>query len=177
MCDGLKDLTLERLNLITQAWLTMEYTRTSNRELGTTPARKFLDTKHVLRSAPPLDELRMAFRRRITRQQRRTDNTVSIEGARFEIPQAYRTLSELTLEYAAWDVSFVHLIDRSNGTALCQLFPVDKLLNASGERRKLVTATSVTELSTEEPPLLRKLLEDYAATGLPPGYIPKPDPK
>jgi hypothetical protein len=30
-------------------------------------------------------------------------------------------------------------------------------------------------MSTEEPPLLRKILEDFAATGLPPGYIPKPD--
>lgn len=175
MCEGLKDLTLERLNLVTQAWLEMEYTRAINRELGTTPARKFLDTKHVLRPSPPLNELRMAFRRRIIRKQRRSDNTVSIEGTRFEVPQAYRTLPEVALEYAGWDLGFVHLVDRKTGTPLCQLFPIDKAANASGERRKLVTATEITPLSTEEPPLLQKLLEDYAATGLPPGFIPKPE--
>lgn len=175
MCEGLRELTLERLNTITQAWLEMEYTRTVNRELGTTPARKFVDTKHVLRASPSVTDLRMAFRRRITRLQRRTDNTVSIEGTRFEVPQAYRTLKKLALEYATWDLSFVHLVDFATGSSLCQLFPLDKSLNASGERRKLVVAAPQTPTSNEEPPLLRKLLEDYAATGMPPPYVPKND--
>ena len=174
MCEGLENLTLERLNHITQAWLAMEYTRTVNRELGRTPLHAYLDTKQVFRPCLSVDELRMAFRRRITRKQRRTDNTVSIEGTRFEIPQAYRTLSEIYLEYACWDLSFIHIVDRKTGAPLCQLFPVDKTSNASGERRRLSTATEVVALSTEEPPLLRKLLEDFAATGLPPAYIPKP---
>ena len=176
MCEGLQNLTLERLNLITQAWLEMEYSRAVNRELGVTPARKFLDTKQVFRPCSSLDELRMAFRRRIIRRQRRTDNTVSIDGTRFEIPYAYRTLQEVAFEYAAWDMSFIHLVERKTGSPLCQIFPVDKAANSSGERRKLTTATEVTiPVSSEEPPLLRKLLEDFAATGLPPAYIPKPE--
>ena len=175
MCEGLESLTLERLNLITQAWIDIEYTRSVNRELGMTPAHKFLDTKQVFRPCPSLQELRMAFRRRIVRKQRRTDNTVSIEGTRFEIPHTYRTLQELCLEYAGWDISFIHLVDRNTGTTLCQIFPVDKAANASGERRKLTTATEITVVSTDEPPLLRKLLEEFAATGLPPAYIPKPE--
>ena len=176
MCEGLQEFTLERLNTISQAWVEMEYHRALHRELGTTPARKYLDTKHVLRPAPSLDELRMAFRRRILRRQRSGDNTVSIEGTRFEIPAAYRTLAEVVVEYAIWDLSFVHLVDRKSGVVLCQLFPVNTALNASGERRKLATAsTEVAVISTHEPPLLRKLLEEYAATGLPPGYIPKTD--
>ena len=150
MCEGLESLTLERLNLITQAWLAMEYTRAVNRELGTTPAQKFLDTKQVFRPCLSLDELRMAFRRRITRKQRRTDNTVSIEGARFEIPQAYRTLQEIHLEYACWDLSFIHLVDRKTGIPLCQIFPVDKTSNASGERRKLKNQSSKLKRSSKD---------------------------
>lgn len=176
LCENLSDLTLERLNLATQAWLEMEYTRSTHRELGTTPAQKFLDTKSVLRPAPSLEELRMAFRRRIIRKQRRTDNTISIEGTRFEIPSAYRTLKQIYAEYASWDLSFVHLVDPKSGSLLCRLFPINKAANADGERRKLVSAPeSGAPISTDEPPLLRKLLEDYAATGMPPGYIPKPD--
>jgi hypothetical protein len=48
---------------------------------------------------------------------------------------------------------------------------LDKAANASGERRRLapVTAPEPTTVSgTMLPPLLRKLLADYAATGLPP---------
>ena len=175
MCEGLEHLTLERLNLLTQAWLEMEYMRAFHRELGTTPARKFSDTKSVLRPCPSGDELSKAFRRRITRKQRRTDNTVSIDGTRYEIPAAYRTLTVVALEYACWDLSLVHIVDSKTGIPLCQIFPVSKSSNASGERRKLVSPITVTAVSKEEPPLLRKLLEDYAATGFPPGYIPKPD--
>ncbi len=172
MCEGLKDLTLERLNYVSQAWCEMEYLRAHHRELGCAPVKKFRDTKDVLRHAPSLDELRMAFRRRITRSQRRSDGTVSIAGTRFEVPQAYRTLPKVKLEYAEWDLSFVHLVDAATGNRLCRLYPIDKAANASGMRRLLTTAHESVPLSNEEPPLLQKLLEEYAATGLPPGFIP-----
>jgi hypothetical protein len=35
--------------------------------------------------------------------------------------------------------------------------------------------TAEPPTSGELPPLLRKLLADYAATGRPPGYLPKPE--
>jgi hypothetical protein len=51
--------------------------------------------------------------------------------------------------------------------------------NADGLRRSLQEGidVSVPDPGVEEPqemaPLLRKLLEEYSATGLPPAYLPK----
>lgn len=174
LCENISDLSLAKLNYATQAWLEMEYTRSIHRELGTSPAQKLLNTKSVLRPAPSFDELRMAFRHRIVRRQRRTDNTISIEGTRFEIPAAYRTLKDIVAEYASWDLSLVHLVDPKSGSPLCRLFPINKSANANSERRRLnAPPDNNTNLSSEEPELLKKLLEDFAATGLPAAFIPK----
>jgi len=87
----------------------------------------------------------------------------------------------LHLAYARWDLSGVEVLDPHSGSVLCPLYPLDKAANASGERRRLapVTAPEPTPVSaTALPPLLRKLLAEYAATGLPPAYLPKdPDPE
>lgn len=178
MLEGVKDVSLRRLNEVSQAWLEIEYHRSVNRELGIPPARKYIDTKHVLRSTPSLEELRMAFRKRIVRTQRRTDGTVSIEGKRFEIPRAFRTLKQVVVHYAAWDLGLVHIVDSRTGTILCRIIPLDKSTNASSERRKLAAPpleATTTLPSGEEPALLRKILKEYAATGIPPSYIPKND--
>ncbi len=44
------------------------------------------------------------FRVEVARRQRRCDGTVSLEGARFEIPARYRHLSTVHLRYARWDL-------------------------------------------------------------------------
>jgi len=55
--------------------------------------------------------------------------------------------------------------------------PLDKAANADGQRR--VLGAPETDLSPTPAsgiaPLLRQLLADYAATGLPPAYLPPPD--
>jgi hypothetical protein len=82
-------------------------------------------------------------------------------------------LSELHVRYARWDFSRVDLVDARTGAILCAIQPLDKSANADGQRRRL-TAVS-TELSplpsTGVAPLLRELLAEYAATGLPPAYL------
>ena len=57
---------------------------------------------------------------------------------------------------------------------LCALYPIDKSANASGRRRALdpVTVTDAPPTASGMAPLLRRLMADYAATGLPPAYIP-----
>jgi transposase InsO family protein len=175
MLEGAKDLSLQKLNETTQAWIEIEYHRTPNRELGVSPARKYLDTKHVLRPAPSLEELRMAFRKRVSRTQRKSDGTISIEGKRFEIPSAYRSMRRLSVDYASWELGLVHIVDNRTGTVLCSITPVDKSANASGERRKIThqVEKEIQASGGEEPPLLQKILQEYAATGVPPSYIPK----
>jgi len=57
-----------------------------------------------------------------------------------------------------------------------QEYPQDKTKNASGQRRTLeITEESASEANNADslPPLLEKIMAEYAATGLPPAYLPK----
>ena len=59
-----------------------------------------------------------------------------------------------------------------------RLYPLDKTHNADGVRRAIQTTPS-EDVPCKAPgiaPLLKKLMADYAATGLPPAYIPQEDP-
>jgi len=180
MLSGIIDLTLARLNEITQAWVEQEYHRAHHAEIGTSPLRRYLDHPGVGRECPDGDSLRRAFRCMITRRQRRSDGTISLAGKRFEIPGRYRHLAQARIRYARWDLSEVELIDPHTLNALCRLYPLDKSANADGQRRRLARTEGTTEPPPAPdtlPPLLRKLLADYAATGRPPAYLPKHDDK
>jgi putative transposase len=174
MLEGGKDLTLELLNTATQAWVEQEYQRSVHSELGSTPLARYLEGRDVSRECPGSDALRRAFRMEVTRSQRRSDGTISLEGSRFEIPSPYRNLQRIHLRYARWDLSTIDLIDARRGTVLCSVYPLDKSANADGQRRALGTVTAAPIQPTESgmAPLLRKLMADYAATGLPPAYLP-----
>jgi hypothetical protein len=115
-----------------------------------------------------------AFRIEVPRRARRADGTLSLGGTRFEIPARLRHLSVVHVRYARWDFSRVDLVDPRTGAILCPIRPLDKAANASGERRRLDPVG--TDLSALPPtglaPLLRELLAEYAATGLPPAYLP-----
>jgi putative transposase len=56
---------------------------------------------------------------------------------------------------------------------LCSIKPLDKAANADGQRRRLDPVGR--DLSPLPPtglaPLLRELLAEYAATGMPPAYL------
>jgi putative transposase len=179
MLESVEDLTLGRLNEITQAWVEHEYNRKRHSELGTTPLRRFLDGKDVGRPSPTSEAMRQAFCAEDTRTQRKTDGTVSIDGRRFEIPSRYRHLERVTIRRASWDLSWVHLVDERTGQVLCRLYPLDKAANADGLRRTLEPPASPPTATTRKalamPPLLAKLVAEHAATGLPPAYLPKDD--
>jgi putative transposase len=180
MLEGVTELTLQRLNEITQAWVEQEYHRTAHAEIGTFPLRRYLDSPTVGRDCPDGETLRQAFRCMVARRQRCSDGTISLAGVRFEVPARYRHMQTLQISYARWDLSAVELIDPHSLSALCSLYPLDKTANADGQRRRLdprQTKSPATPppASPELPPLLRKLLLDYAATGRPPAYLPKHD--
>ena len=173
MLESVADLTLERLNEITQAWVEQASHRTKHAEIGTFPLRRYLDSPTVGRDCPDTETLRRAFRSIATRRQRRSDGTLSLAGIRFEVPARYRHLETLQVSYARWDLSAVELIDPQSLAALCALYPLDKTANADGQRRRLQPRetnppATLPQTGTELPPLLRKLLADYAATRLSP---------
>ena len=178
MLEGEPNLSLAQLNLATQAWVTQEYHRTVHSELGCTPLERYLAGPNVGRECPRSEVLREAFRIELKRQQRRSDGTVRVDGTRLEIPSRYRHLTEVHLRYARWDLSRVDLIDPRSGTILCAVQPLDKAANAEGLRRRLDPPSHEPAAPTNAgiAPLLKKMIADYAATGLPPAYIPDEDP-
>lgn len=178
MLEGCKDLSLAQLNEATQAWIELEYNRKPHTELAQTPLARWLAAKDVGRASPPSAPLREAFTAQLSRTQRRSDGTLTVEGVRFELPSRYRHLSRVTVRCASWDLSHVYLSDPRSGEVLCRLFPQDKQKNADGRRRSkepliLDAQATVRPPSGEMAPLLRQLIAQYAATGLPPAYLPK----
>lgn len=174
MMEGEKELTLELLNKATLAWLEMEYNRRVHSEIGTTPLDRFVNGPSVLRPRPSSDELRKAFRREERRTQRRSDGTLTVGGIRYEIPSRYRTLLRPTVCWASWDLSSVDMVDPRTGTVLATLLPLDKQQNADGKRRVLDMTPDLGPAPAPSgiAPLLREYMADYAATGLPPAYVP-----
>ena len=176
MLEGVRDLTLKTLNEATQAWIELEYNRHLHSEIGTKPLSAFLSEKHVLRDSPSADTLRLSFRVKSTRSQRRSDGTLSIEGVRFEVPNRFRHLQRLPVRYARWDLSSADVVDERTGTVLATIHPLNKTKNAEGLRRRLDPIHPASPPpETEMAPLLKKLLAEYAALGVPPAYIPKED--
>jgi len=184
MLEGEPALTLDLLNTATQAWIEQEYHRSIHSELKKTPLERYLEGPNVGRASPSSEALRRIFRSEITRKQRRSDGTATVEGVRFEVPTAYRGLVRLRIRVARWDLSSVDLVDPRTGIHLATLYPIDKLKNADRARRVLPSGVAVAppKKPVGVAPLLRALMAEYAATGLPPAYLPRrpasagPDP-
>ena len=179
MLEGVAELTLEQLNQATQAWVELDYNREIHKELKTTPLARWLEGPTVIRDCPGPEALKDAFRRTVTRRQRRSDGTITVQGIRFEVPSCYGHLDQLGVRYATWDLTNVHLVDRRTDTVLCRVWPQDKARNADGQRR-LRQGPAHSEGGTPLPPqpatgiapLLREQMAEYAAQGLPAAYLP-----
>jgi putative transposase len=131
----------------------------------------------VERPCPSVEDLPLAFTVSQSRTQRTSDGTISLEGKRFEIPSHLRHLRQVQIRYARWDHRHVWLMDERAEVVLQRLYPLDRARNAEGVRRPLQTL--LPETLAAEPaglaPLIRRLIADYAASGLPPAYIPQED--
>ena len=176
MLDSVERLTLDFLNRASQAWVEQDYNRKRHSETGEVPLKAALEGPDLSRACPDLEALRLGFTRRETRIQRRSDGTVQIGGVRMEVPARLRTLKRLCIRHATWDRSRANIVDERSDQVVTRIYPVDPKRNADGRRRHLAPIDTDTSSPTDAdpvPPLLRQLLADYAATGLPPAYLPK----
>jgi putative transposase len=182
MLEGVAELRLEFLNEATQAWVEIEYNRAVHRETAASPVERFAQAPDVLRLSPSSESLRDAFRLEAKRSQRQSDGTISLEGVRYEIPRRYRHFLEVAVRYARWDLGRVDLVDQRSGATLAPIYPLDKSANADGRRALVepdiidVPAEDSQRKDGELPPLLKRILEEYSATGMPPAYLPKTPP-
>lgn len=174
MLEGQKEITLSFLNQATQAWVHQEYQRETHSETGIAPLDRFHQGKDVGRMSPDFEALRHLFQKQERRKQRKSDGTLTVKSVRFEVPSRYRTLVNVSVRFARWDMSQVDLVDARSDRLLCTLHPVDKTKNADGRRRVLMPFSQEQPEQTQAgiAPLLKKYMADYAATGLPPAYLP-----
>lgn len=176
MLSQVSPLTIDFLNRVTQAWVELDYNSKPHREIATSPVKRLLEGPCVSRPAPTTEALRLAFSVEETRSQRRSDGSISIKGIRFEVPDRFRHFPRLHVRFQTFDLSCAHLVDGKTGDLLSCIYPQDKVKNASGLRRaKGPPEQEAAPRQTRDPipPLLGKLLSDYAATGLPAAYLPK----
>ena len=176
MLEGEETLTLKLLNEATLAWVELDYHRKVHSEIGATPIERFLEGPDVARPAPSPENLRMAFTAETARTLRRSDCTISLEGHRYEIPSSFRHLKRVSVRYAGWDLTHVHLLNRQSGEIISRIFPRDLEKNADGRRRSMepsCTTGSPSGSPVGIAPLLQHFLSEYAATGMPVSYIPK----
>jgi transposase InsO family protein len=174
---GVESLKLAFVNQAAQAWVEQDYHRKLHREIKTTPLQCMLNGPDVARAVPDSEFLRLAFTRRIRRTPRRSDATVVVDGIRYELPVHMAHLPSVILRAPSWDKRYMTLVDADTDAPLARLLPQDKSKNASGMRRS-IDAQHAQVLASGPgnnplPALLRKWLADYAATGLPPAYLPK----
>ncbi|MDE0228887.1 MAG: DDE-type integrase/transposase/recombinase [Acidobacteriota bacterium] len=178
MLECVEPLTLKRLNDATVSWLEQDYHRRVHRELGVTPHRRLTESPDASRPCPPSAELRDAFRIERTRTVRRSDATVSVGGVRYQLPAPWRHLRDVRVRYARWDLAGIDLVDDRTGDRLCTLYPLDKRANAAAVRRPVRSADDGEDggaAGNEPAPLLGRILEDQAATGLAPAWLAHPD--
>ena len=178
MLEAVEPLTLEFLNQATQAWMEMEYNRSVHEEIGMPPLERATTVESVARTAPDLETLHRAFSAKVTRTQRRSDGTISLQGVRFELPSRLRTLRKVCVRYRSWDLTRAWVVDDRTNDMLARIRPLDKTKNADGRRRTLEPLDDLPKAATPTdanpvPPLMRRLLEQYAATGAPAAYLPK----
>lgn len=176
MLEGEAEITLPLLNEATIAWVEFDYHRKRHSEIGSTPLERYLQSKNVGRPCPDTALLTRAFCTEVKRRQRRSDGTFTLDGCRFEIPNQYRHLETLHVRYARWDRRCAYLVDPHSHTCVATLYPQDKSANADGVRRTLVQAENKPQHEVPTggiAPLLKSLMVEYAATGLPPAYLPK----
>ena len=179
MLGNLPELTLDFLNQATQAWVEIEYNRALHREIGCSPVTRFARAPDVLRPSPSSDALRAAFRMEAKRRQRQSDGTISLGRRAFRNPGTLSSLPGRGGAIPSLGPQSGRLGGPPRGNGLGPSLSAgphrQRRRSARGHRSAPdeVSATDPSRSPAELPPLLKQILAEYSATGLPPAYLPK----
>ncbi len=129
MLEAEPNLTLNRLNQATQAWVEVEYHRGRHSETGQTPL-------NLLPQRPKRRPTGAADRRSALRLTKPAADPAPQrphhlpERHPLRNPRPLRPLPRAHLRFAHWDLSHLWLVDQAE-RQLCRIFPLDKAANAS----------------------------------------------
>ena len=183
MLDGVAELTLDRLNQATQAWMEIEYNRAVHRETACTPVERFAQAPDVLRRSPSSESLRDAFRLETTRTQRSErwhdlagGRAVRDPGTVSSLPRTDRALRPLEprpgrsgrppqRHHSGSDLSAGQDRQRRRPPRRCPSSMAPTCRRRAGRAQ----TASCRRFS-------KQILQEYSATGLPPAYLPKTPP-
>ena len=121
--ENVADLTLDRLNEITQVWVEQSLSSDPRRDRHATAAT-LSQAADVGRACPDSANSTTRLRCTVTRRQRRSDGTLSLAGKRFELPSRYRHLERPAITGMPAGISArSDLIDPHTQAVLCSLLP------------------------------------------------------
>ena len=164
----------------------IEYNHSVHRETASSPVDRFAQSLHVLRPSPSSESLHDAFRLETTRtpaSERWNDLTrgCAVRGSSTvpSLPRCHPALRPLgprpsrSGRPAQRDDSGSHLSNRQNRKR--RWSPRRDRARSSSTCRPIDPAQA-NRTKGELPPLLKRILEEYSATGMPPAYLPKTPP-
>ena len=157
----------------------IEYNRRVHREIGCAPVTRFAAAPDVLRPSPSSDALRRRFAGTCSgvsaKATARSRWTACGSRSRAAIVTSGTWWCVIRVGTWAWWIWWT----RGRARSWPVSFRLDRAANADGRRALLdpqpeqISASEPRESSAELPPLLRQILAEYSATGLPPAYLPK----
>ena len=188
MLPKFKRISLDVLNIVTQAWVEQDYHVKIHSEIREKPLDRFFNSKNVLRPSPSYEDLKKSFRMEIRRIIRKQDSTVTLDGVRFQIPQHYAHIDSILLRYARWDLGEAEILCPHTHKNLCSIYPLNKLENSNALRKNTESKVEQQNISSSEeendefldlnthqiPPLLAHCLKQHAQQHQLSGYIPLP---
>ena len=184
MLDGVAELTLELLNKATQAWVEIEYNRAVHRETGCSPVERFAAGA---RCAPRKPLQRIAARRLSPGNQeesaskRRHDlaggSAVRDSGKVPSLPRSHRSLRPLgPRPRSISSTGTVGLFWLRFILSTKPPTPTAAVPRSSPVAPTCRRTTGGDALPASCRPLLKRILQEYSATGMPPAYLPKTSP-
>ena len=176
MLEGVGELTLELLNSATQAWVEQEYQRTEHSEIGcSTPGALSSPAPMCARMPRSQDTARGLPHGAHPHPARAAMAPSAWTAGASRFPRATGICNACICATRA-GICAASILSTPAAAASCarstrSTSPPTPVASAARSNRSAV-ARSADRLSPGIAPLLRKLMADYAATGLPPAYLP-----
>ena len=169
-------LSLEGLNLATQAWLYQEYNVVHHHGIKAIPRQSFFNSPRAGLAAPASDEfLEKAFTIERIVTVKPVVLSFRLHNIDFQLSPAFDGIRNIKVAFRRWDFSYVYIVNDATGDREQRVYPVNKQANASGKRAYIVTNQPSTSIDPQRmAPLLARQVSDFQEQYALPTHINSP---